>query len=66
MERKFVVTKANMPDNPSNHWNERTKKLKFLLSLDICVSSLTYGKTLIEVYHSVGIVFYYITSDGKV
>ena len=37
------MTKTNMSDDPSNHWNERTKKLKFLLSLDICVFSLTCG-----------------------
>ena len=40
IERKFVVTKTNMPHNRRN---ERTKKLKFLLSRDICVSLLICG-----------------------
>ena len=33
MERKFVVTKTNMSDDPSNHWNERTKSWSVLINL---------------------------------
>ena len=38
MERKFVVTKTYMSDDPNNRRNERTEKLKFLLCRDICMS----------------------------
>ena len=53
MKRKFVVTKTNMSDDPSNRRNERTEKLKFLLSRDICVSSLIYDSHSMTYHTSV-------------